>query len=106
MDETPLVTGKLISSRVYVSDREMIHELEQKGFGDSEGKRLVLKQFETLYLLYTNRLTLTKGGRQIDFDSFVGTCQKTDPDILTRFLIYRDLRNRGYVVKDGFWLRY
>ncbi len=102
MDETPLVTGKLISSRVYISDREMIHELEQKGFGDAEGKRLVLKQFETLYLLYTNRLTLTKGGRQTDFDSFVSTCQKTDPEILTRFLIYRDLRNRGYVVKDGF----
>ena len=29
-------------------------------------------------------------------------CQKTDPEILTQFLIYRDLRNRGYVVKDGF----
>ena len=29
-------------------------------------------------------------------------CQKQDDQILTKFLIYRDLRNRGYVVKDGF----
>jgi len=29
-------------------------------------------------------------------------CQKTDSEVLTKFLIYRDLRNRGYVVKDGF----
>jgi tRNA-intron endonuclease len=29
-------------------------------------------------------------------------CQKINPEILTKFLIYRDLRNRGYVVKDGF----
>ena len=29
-------------------------------------------------------------------------CQKTDFEILTKFLIYRYLRNRGYVVKDGF----
>ena len=29
-------------------------------------------------------------------------CLKHDSDILTKFLIYRDLRNRGYVVKDGF----
>jgi tRNA-intron endonuclease len=29
-------------------------------------------------------------------------CHKTNPDVLTQFLIYRDLRNRGYVVKDGF----
>jgi len=28
--------------------------------------------------------------------------KKTNSEILTKFLIYRDLRNRGYVVKDGF----
>ena len=29
-------------------------------------------------------------------------CQKTNPEILTKFLIFRDLKTRGYVVKDGF----
>ena len=43
-----------------------------------------------------------KNKKQIDFDIFMSICQKTDPEILTKFLIYRDLRNRGYVVKDGF----
>ena len=28
--------------------------------------------------------------------------QKQDSEALSKFLIYRDLRNRGYVVKDGF----
>ena len=28
--------------------------------------------------------------------------QNQDPEALTKFLIYRDLRTRGYVVKDGF----
>jgi len=28
--------------------------------------------------------------------------QKNKSDVLTQFLIYRDLRTRGYVVKDGF----
>ena len=102
MDDTLQVAGQLISSRVYITDRDMIRELEQKGFGDTDGKRFLLKQFEALYLLYTGRLTLTKKGQEISFASFVSTCQKTDPEIMTRFLIYRDLRNRGYVAKDGF----
>jgi tRNA-intron endonuclease len=38
----------------------------------------------------------------MDFNSFMRICQKTDSEILTKFLIFRDLRNRGYVVKDGF----
>ena len=102
VEETPLVNGEIISDQTCISDKDMIHELDQKGFGEIEKEKLFLKQFETLYLLYTKRLILKKNKKQIDFDSFMGICQKTDSDILTKFLIYRDLRNRGYVVKDGF----
>ena len=102
LEETPLVSGEIISDQTCISDKDMIHELDQKGFGEIEKEKLFLKQFETLYLLYTKRLILKKNKKQIDFDSFMGICQKTDFDILTKFLIYRDLRNRGYVVKDGF----
>lgn len=102
MDETPLVQGNLISDQTCISDKKMIHDLEQKGFGEMEQEQLFLKQFETLFLLYSKKLILKKGKKQIDFDSFMTICQKTNSEILTKFLIYRDLRNRGYVVKDGF----
>ena len=102
MEETPLVRGTMVSDQACISDKKMIHELELKGYGEIEKEKLFLKQFETLYLLYTNKLVLKKGKKQIDFDFFMNVCQKTDSEILTKFLIYRDLRNRGYVVKDGF----
>jgi tRNA-intron endonuclease len=102
MEETPLVNGEITSGQTCISDKNMIHELEQKGYGEIEKGKLFLKQFETLYLLYSKRLILKKGKKLIDFNSFMNLCQKLDPEILTKFLIYRDLRNRGYVVKDGF----
>lgn len=102
MEDTPVVSGEMILDQACISDQNMIHELDQKGYGEIEKEKLFLKQFETLYLLYANRLVLKKGKKQIDFDSFMSICQKTDTDVLTKFLIYRDLRNRGYVVKDGF----
>ncbi len=77
-------------------------ELEQKGYGEIEKDKLFLKSFESLYLLYTSRLALFKGKNNIDFDSFLQICKKQDENILTKFLVYRDLRNRGYTVKDGF----
>ena len=106
MEETPLVAGDLVSDQVCISDASMIHELDLKGFGEIEKEKLFLKSFETLYLLYTKRLILKKGKKQINFDYFMGLCQKTDSETLTKFLIYRDLRNRGYVVKDGFGFGY
>ena len=102
MEETPLIDGYLVSDRAFVSDKNMIQDLEQKGFGEIEKEKLFLKQFETLYLLYAKKLILKKSKKEIDFDSFMNICLKHDSDILTKFLIYRDLRNRGYVVKDGF----
>lgn len=109
MDETLsslVIDGRLVSNQTCITDKSVIHELEQKGFGDIKKEKMFLESFETLYLLYTKRLILKKTSRSsakpIDFNSFMGLCQKTDPDILTKFLIYRDLRNRGYVVKDGF----
>ncbi len=102
MDETPLVHGEMKSDQTCISDKKMIHELEQKGYGEMENEQLFLKSFETLYLLYSKKLILKKGKKQIDFDFFMNVCHKTNSDILTQFLIYRDLRNRGYVVKNGF----
>lgn len=102
VEETPIVNGEMISDQACISDKNLIHELELKGYGEIENEKLFLKQFETLYLLYAKRLILKKIKKQIDFDTFMSICQKTDSEILTKFLIYRDLRNRGYVVKDGF----
>ena len=70
MEETPLVNGEMISDQTCISDKKMIHELEQKGFGEIEKEKLFLKQFETLYLLYSKKLILKKGKKQIDFDFF------------------------------------
>ena len=81
MEETPLVKGEMISDQTCISDKNMIHELEQKGYGEIEKEKLFLKQFETLYLLYAKRLILKKGKKQINFDSFMNLCQKTDAEI-------------------------
>ena len=77
MEETPLVKGEIISDQTCISNKNMIHELEQKGYGEIEKEKLFLKQFETLYLLYAKRLILKKGKKQIDFNSFMTISQKT-----------------------------
>ena len=102
MDEGIEVRGDLILDQACISEHKMIHDLEQKGFGEIDQGKLFLKSFETLYLLYTQKLFLKKNKKQIDFDTFMNICQKTNPEILTKFLIFRDLKTRGYIVKDGF----
>jgi tRNA-intron endonuclease len=102
MEETPSVKGELILDQTCIVNKEMIHELQLKGFGELEKEKLILHSFESLYLLYADKLILYEKKKQIHFDDLLSISQKNDPETLTKFLIYRDLKTRGYVVKDGF----
>ena len=47
MEDTPLVKGDIISGQTCISNKNMIHELEQKGYGEIEKEKLNL-DFEYL----------------------------------------------------------
>ena len=96
------IQGVLIKNQIMVLNPDSQKDLEQKGYGEFEKNKFHLKSFESLYLLYVGVLTLFKGKKKVDFDSLMQICKKNDEGILTKFLVYRDLRTRGYTVKDGF----
>jgi len=98
----PEIQGVLIKNQSIILEPNRQQELEQKGYGDMVKDKLLLKPFESLYLLYTGKLALFRGKKNIGFDLFLQLCKKQDENILTKFLVYRDLRTRGYTVKDGF----
>lgn len=76
--------------------------LESKGFGVKEGEQFYLKDYEVLYLLFVGKLKLARGKDEISFQEFVNFALTRDETSWSRFLIFRDLRTRGYVVREGF----
>jgi|TARA_B100000959_G_scaffold128486_1_gene134825 tRNA-intron endonuclease len=96
------ISAKLINEKIIVINPKMQNILTERGFGESEKDTLVLDSFEALYLLYNNKLELKKVNKTIVFDELIQQYIQKNDDILTRFLLYRDLRTKGYVVKDGF----
>ena len=96
------ISAKLINEKTIVLNPKMQNILKERGFGESEKDTLILDSFETLFLLYNNKLELKKVNRKITFDELMQKFIQKHDDTLIRFLLYRDLRTRGYVVKDGF----
>jgi tRNA-intron endonuclease len=96
------ISAKLINEKTVVINPKMQNILIERGFGESENDSLILNSFETLYLLYNDKLELKKINKDIVFDELIQKYIQKNDDILTQFLLYRDLRTKGYVVKDGF----
>jgi tRNA-intron endonuclease, archaea type len=100
--EIPLIESRLSGGgKILVDETRFQDELRTKGFGEKEGTEYVLKPYEALYLVHTKRLVF-KGKPDITFDSLFEMLLKYDRNIMTKFLVYRDLRSRGYVAKEGF----
>jgi len=98
--EAVLIERKL---RIVVKDVGFQDQLRNKGFGEKLDSEYILQPYEALYLIHTKRLLLnTKKVKKLDFESLLKITLRHDKEILTKFLIYRDLRSRGYVAKEGF----
>jgi tRNA-intron endonuclease len=68
----------------------------QSGYGRPEGGGLRLAPEEACYLLYRKRIEIPG----YDFDQLSAYFAK-NPEFLRTFLVYRDLRERGYAVQTG-----
>jgi tRNA-intron endonuclease, archaea type len=84
---------------IKINDLRSQDQLRNKGYGDKEGNNYFLEPYEALYLIYLNKLVITNGN-VVDFSSLLKHVLKYDKEIVTKFLVYRDLRSRGYVVKE------
>jgi len=90
-------------TKILVTETKFQDQLRSKGFGENEDSEYTLSYCEALYLAFTNRLVIKNNEDiSIGFEQLIKKMLRHDPSVLTRFLVYRDLRSRGYVVKDGF----
>jgi tRNA-intron endonuclease len=79
--------------------------LSQQGFYGTriEGNRLELEPVELLHLVERKRATVTTpSGDSVGSDYIVSTLLERDPDLWVSYLVFRDLRSRGYAVRKGF----
>jgi tRNA-intron endonuclease len=77
-------------------------ELAEKGYGKEIENRLDLAFTEALYLLEKGKIAAKKGKAKYDFKKLLNSGLKRDPRLHEKFIVYRDFRERGLVVKTGF----
>jgi tRNA-intron endonuclease len=97
------IEGLFVDKGVRISKKQWIDELSSRGYGIVEGKELMLTFYEALYLLDKRMLQIEdERGKRLDFQNLVQRYENINENAWARYLVYRDLRSRGYVVREGF----
>jgi len=99
----PQIKGEVVDRFVVVRGDDAI-ALRQLGYYGEVGDRgeVVLDPVEAAYLLERDLLVVESEGKRLGFPEFSSLMMSKDTKFWLRYLIYSDLRRRGYTVKPGF----
>ncbi|MFA6268812.1 MAG: tRNA-intron lyase [archaeon] len=92
----------LVENKVLIDDSTLKGLLVEKGFGENKGRNLILDLFETLYLVERDKLTLLdKNGKVIPQKKILSIGAERDKYFYSKFIVYSDIREKGYCIKTG-----
>ncbi len=91
--------ARLVGSKLLVEEGH--EELASRDYGKQLGSRLELSLPEALYLLEGEKITV-KYTRKLTFKSLLRRGLASDPRLLEKYTVYKDIRDRGLVAKTGF----
>ncbi len=95
--------GQFDGDKVIVTDNNSMSLLYSKHFGEKYNKYLVLDQYESLYLAENDRLDILVKAKKIDAEQLIKkileNCEKEY--FFHRYSVYKDLRQKGHIVKTG-----
>ena len=88
--------------RVYIPLDEKLIDLRERGFGSLDKDRLLLSTYEVFFLVDKGRVKVTnkKDGRELSLRELVKKLSTKKPEIWIKYLAYRDLRDRGYIIRE------
>jgi len=97
------MAGRVVDEHVMIDDQTEASQIYNRGWYGvpQSGGSLQLDLIEALYLLETDRLVVRLDDKPLDFMQLMRLGNKSNENFEIRYLVYRDLRSRGYVVKSN-----
>ncbi len=99
-----VVPAILAETRVITESSDDAREFfNQSRFGTlGEDGKVELSLLEALYLMEKGRLEVRQeSGRKITFELYVKKARKVEPNFWIRYCVFKDIRNRGYIIKTA-----
>jgi len=95
--------AELVGELVIIKDKKAVPLSEKSHYGRYNQEELELSLIEALYLQEKGKINIVdreNQGNPISFQEIKKIIQ--NEGLFYRYIVYRDLRNRGYIVKTGF----
>lgn len=98
---TNKIKAVLSAERVVSNSTEAMNLYSKSRFGELIDGRVSYSLFEALHLISGGKLELLKKGKKVSEESFIHEATKKDKNFSTKYRVFSDLRQKGYLVKTA-----
>jgi len=91
------ILGESISS----NSTDAFSLYKKSHFGEPIGEKVQYSLSETLFLLQNKKIEVLQGKKELSFEDLMKKAQKIDKRIHEKYPVFRDLRQKGYIVKTA-----
>ncbi|WP_456366414.1 tRNA-intron lyase [Thermococcus sp.] len=97
-----MIVFHLSGNRVFSTDRNAIDGLyNNRHYGKLVNGKVLLSLLEAAYLTERGKIEVRDGKKKLSLEEIMKLGRKEDELFDAKYLVYKDLRDRGYTVKSG-----
>lgn len=94
------MNSKLLGDTILLEDEKSVKLHNKSHYGNLTEEGLQLSLIEALYLMEKGKIKLAKNDEEISAEDILQLIHENNS--YSKYIVYKDLRNRGYVIKTGF----
>jgi tRNA-intron endonuclease, archaea type len=95
------ILAYLLGEIVSTNESEAFTLYKKSNFGQPIGQKIQYSLAEALYLVEKGKIDITKNKKILQFEELFKLFKKIDSRIQLKYPVFRDLRDKGYVVKTA-----
>ena len=98
----PKITATLISERITSNSTEAQSLFEKSRFGEKFGEKILYSLPEALFLVEDKKMEIfNHQNKKLPQKEILKKFERIDKKFKTKYLVFKDLRQKGYIVKSA-----
>ncbi len=96
-----MIQAKFSGTRIYSSSEEAFSLFEKSCLGEKKSGKIEYALVEAIFLLSENKMQVFSGKKALNEEQLIKKLKKIDKKIEIKYIVFADLRKKGYIVKTA-----
>lgn len=96
-----MITSYIVGNEIISTSPDAFSLYEKSKWGEKKAKKIIYSSFETLNLFEDKKIKVFYGRKELNEDLLRKKLRKADKKFETKYAVFKDLREKGYIVKTA-----